>query len=192
MNRCMALTPSRMLDLGTPLPEFSLPDTRTGTVVASRELLGKPAVVAFICNHCPYVKHIREALADFGRFCAASGVAMVAISSNDAVAYPDDAPERLAEEARRIGYPFPVLHDESQAVARAFHAVCTPEFYVFDRGGKLAYRGQFDDSRPDNGRPLTGRDLRAAVGALLEGARPSAEQTPSIGCSIKWKAGAEG
>jgi peroxiredoxin len=185
----MTATPSRMLDLGSPLPEFSLPDTRSGAIVSSADLLGKPAVVAFICNHCPYVKHLQAGLTEFGRFCGASGVAMVGISSNDATAYPDDAPERLAAEAERLGYPFPVLYDENQAVAQAFQAVCTPEFYLFERDGRLAYRGQFDDSRPGNGRPVTGSDLRAAVESLLAGQRPPAEQRPSVGCSIKWKPG---
>ena len=176
-----------MLPLETPLPTFSLPDTVSGRVVSSGELLGKPAVVAFICNHCPYVKHIRAELARFGRDCAARGVAMVAVSSNDAATYPDDAPDMMTREARDAGYVFPYLYDESQAVARAFHAACTPDLYVFDRDGRLAYRGQFDDARPKNDAPVTGRDVRAAVDALLAGQRPAATQTPSIGCNIKWR-----
>jgi peroxiredoxin len=183
----MAATASRMIELGTPLPEFSLLDTRTRSPVASTDLLGKPTVVAFICNHCPYVKHLQPALVEFGRYCAQAGVAMVAISSNDATSYPDDAPDRLGSEARRLGYPFPVLYDESQTVALAFGAVCTPDFYLFDRDGRLAYRGQFDDSRPGNGRPVTGADLRSAVSAIVGGKQPSEIQKPSLGCSIKWK-----
>jgi peroxiredoxin len=180
--------PSTMLPLETPLPAFTLPDTVTGAQVSSRDLAGKPAVVVFICNHCPYVKHIREALARFGRDCRERGVGMVAISSNDVTTHPDDAPDKMAEEARAFDYTFPYLFDESQDVARAFHAACTPDFYLFDRDGKLAYRGQFDDSRPRSSIPVTGRDLRAAVDALLAGDRPSADQIPSIGCGIKWRA----
>lgn len=185
----MARTPSNMLALGTPLPEFQLPDTVSSTLVSSTDLLGKPGVVIFICNHCPFVKHIRTGLADFGRFCRDSGVNMVAISSNDAATYPDDSPENMAREARDAGYTFPYLYDESQDVASAFRAACTPDLYVFDEDGKLAYRGQFDDSRPGNGVPVTGKDARAAVQALLNGEAPSEEQKPSIGCNIKWKPG---
>jgi peroxiredoxin len=180
--------PSNMLPLGTALPSFRLVDTVSGRTVASEELLGRPSVVAFICNHCPYVKHIRAGLAEFGRFCAERGVALVAVSSNDVASYPDDAPDKLAAEAKSAGYAFPYLFDETQSVARAFDAACTPEFYVFDATGKLAYRGQFDDSRPKNDVPVTGADVRAALEALLTGGKPSAEQKPSVGCSIKWKA----
>ncbi len=180
--------PSNMLPLGTALPSFRLVDTVSGRTVASEELLGRPSVVAFICNHCPYVKHIRAGLAEFGRFCAERGVALVAVSSNDVASYPDDAPDKMAAEAMSAGYAFPYLFDETQSVARAFDAACTPEFYVFDATGKLAYRGQFDDSRPKNDVPVTGADVRAALEALLTGGKPSAEQKPSVGCSIKWKA----
>ena len=180
--------PSNMLPLGTPLPHFSLPDTVSGRTVASTELAGKANVVAFICNHCPYVKHIRQGLAEFGRYCAERGVPLVAISSNDPTSHPDDGPREMAAEARAAGYGFPYLFDESQAIARAFNAACTPEFYVFGADGKLAYRGQFDASRPKNAVPVTGSDLRAAVDALLAGKSPSGDQIPSIGCSIKWRA----
>jgi peroxiredoxin len=180
---------SSMLELGTALPAFSLPDTVSGRTVSSSELSGKPSVVTFICNHCPYVKRIRQGLAEFGRYCAERGVAIVAISSNDPGTYPDDAPDKMALEAKSAGYSFPYLFDDSQAVAKAFQAVCTPEFYVFDAGGKLAYRGRFDDATPKNDAPVTGRDAREAVDALLAGKQPSADQRPSIGCSIKWKAG---
>ena len=187
----MAATPSRMVLLGTPRPVFSLPDTASGETFDSRSLDGKPSVVIFICNHCPYVKHIRSGLADFGRFCAERDVPMVAISSNDANTHPDDGPERMADEAVQAGYVFPYLHDESQAVARAFDARCTPDLYIFDRDGKLAYRGQFDDARPQSPVPVTGQDARAAVDALLIGQAPAAHQKPSIGCGIKWKPGNE-
>jgi len=183
----MARTPSRMLPLGTNIPEFSLPDTVSGTLVASASLFGKPAVVFFICNHCPFVKHIRTGLAEFGRYCRDRGVGMVAISSNDALAYPADAPPAMAAEAKDAGYVFPYLYDESQAVARAFDAACTPDLYIFDRHGKLAYRGQFDGARPGNELPVTGHDARAAVEALLAGGAPTHDQVPSIGCNIKWK-----
>ena len=179
---------SNMLPLGTPLPRFSLPDTVSGKTVASSELVGKVGVVAFLCNHCPYVKHIRSGIAEFGRYAAERGVGFVAVSSNDPAAYPDDAPEQMAVEARSAGYAFPYLFDETQEIARAFNAACTPEFYVFGTDGKLAYRGQFDAARPKNDAPVTGSDVRAAVDALLAGKVPNSDQIPSIGCSIKWKA----
>ncbi len=184
----MAATPSRMVALGTAMPAFSLPDTVSGKVVDSSSLAGKPSVVIFICNHCPFVKHIRAGLADFGRFCRDRGVPMVAISSNDVTAYPDDAPEAMAREAAQADYVFPYLYDESQTVAKAFDARCTPDLFIFGTDGRMAYRGQFDDARPSNDIPVTGRDARAAVDALLGGKLPSAEQKASIGCSIKWKA----
>jgi len=183
-----------MLPIGTLMPSFSLPDVRDGEarrLVASSDLSGRSAVIAFICNHCPYVKHIRSELAAFGRECQARGVGMVAISSNDAIAYPADGPEAMAEEARTYGYVFPYLFDEDQSVAQLFHAACTPDFYLFDAAGTLAYRGQFDDSRPSNGKPVTGADLRAARDAVLAGHPPSSQQRPSIGCNIKWKPGHE-
>jgi len=178
---------SSMLPLGTTMPSFTLPDTVSGRAVSSQSLAGKPSVVIFICNHCPYVKHIRGALADFGRaYAGRAGV--VAISANDPVTYPDDSPQAMAREAADAGYTFPYLFDGTQAVAKAFHAVCTPDLYIFDAAGKLAYRGQFDDSRPKNGVAATGKDARAAVDALLAGQAPPATQVPSIGCSIKWRA----
>ena len=176
-----------MLPLGTKIPEFSLPDTVSGETVRSASLAGKPAVVFFICNHCPFVKHIRAGIADFGRYCREQGVGMVAISSNDAAAYPADAPPAMASEAKDAGYVFPYLYDESQAVARAFDAACTPDLYIFDAQGALAYRGQFDGARPGNEVPVTGRDARAAVAALLRGESPAVDQIPSIGCNIKWR-----
>jgi len=187
----MAATPSRMVSLGTTMPAFTLPDTISGKLLESAVLAGRPSVVIFICNHCPYVKLIQAGLADFGRFCREKNVPMVAISSNDANKYPDDAPAAMAEEAARAGYVFPYLYDESQAVAKAFDARCTPDLFIFDSSGKLAYRGQFDDARPGNGLPVTGADARAAVEALLTGQRPAALQKASIGCNVKWKPGNE-
>jgi peroxiredoxin len=180
---------STMLPLGTPAPDFRLPDT-DGKLVARDDFRDAPGLlVMFICNHCPYVQHIRSGLAAFGRDYRARGLAIVAINSNDVASYQDDSPERMADEKRRVGYTFPYLYDESQAVAKAYHAACTPDFFLFDRDRRLVYRGQFDDSRPSNDRPATGADLRAAADAVL-GAKPvSGEQRPSIGCSIKWKRG---
>lgn len=183
----MARTPSTMLELGTHAPEFALPDTH-GRLVRLSDFESSPAlVVVFMCNHCPFVIHIREELAAFGREMRARGVAMVGINSNDAVAYPDDRPERMREEASAHGYVFPYLYDESQDVAKAYRAACTPDFYLFDRERRLVYRGQFDDSRPGSEVPVTGADLRAAVDALLSGAGIPPGQKPSIGCNIKWR-----
>ncbi|HEX4341425.1 MAG TPA: thioredoxin family protein [Polyangiaceae bacterium] len=180
---------SNMLELGTPLPEFALPDTTSGVSVAATTLVGNVTVVAILCNHCPYVKHIQRELAAFGRDCAAKGVKLVGISSNDVASYPEDGPEKMAEEARRAGYSFPYLYDADQSAAKLFRAACTPEFYVFDTAGKLAYRGRFDETTPKTGGKATGADARAAVEALLAGKSPAADQKPSIGCSIKWKEG---
>ena len=184
----MAAVNSTMLPLGTAAPDFSLPDTN-GRTVSLSDYKGKPLVVMFICNHCPYVLHIREGLAQFGRDHQSRGAAVVAISANDAVSYPQDSPAQMKTEAEQAGYIFPYLHDETQAVAKAYRAACTPDFYVFDKQHKLAYRGQFDDSRPGNGQPVTGKDLRAALDAVLAGAPVSPTQKPSIGCNIKWKRG---
>lgn len=183
----MARTPSTMRELGTPLPSFGLPNAATDQLVQSTDWAGRVVVVAFICNHCPFVVHLKKDLAAFGRNCQERDVVMVAISSNDVETYPADSPELMKADAQEFGYVFPYLYDESQAVARAFDAACTPDFFVFDREGKLAYRGQFDDSRPGNNVPVTGTDLRNAVDALLAGGQPSVEQKPSIGCNIKWK-----
>jgi peroxiredoxin len=187
----MALTPSTMLELGTSLPGFRLPDP-AGKVVGSDDFRDSPALlVAFICNHCPYVKHLRVELAQFAKDYQGSGLAMVAINSNDVANYPDDSPAKMAEEVEQAGYVFPYLYDESQEVAKAYRAACTPEFYLFDADRRLVYRGQFDDSRPESGRPVTGADLRSAVDALLAGRPLEPDQTPSIGCNIKWKPGNE-
>lgn len=176
-----------MRELGTVLPAFALPDTVSGETFATEALQGKLVVIAFICNHCPFVVHLKPALAAFGRECQELGVEMLAISSNDVAGYPQDGPELMAVDAKEFGYPFPYLYDATQAVARAFDAACTPDFFVFDRAGALRYRGQFDDSRPGNGKPVTGNDLRDAVRALTRGELPSEVQKPSIGCNIKWR-----
>lgn len=187
----MALTPSTMLPLGTPAPDFSLLDTE-GKLKQCDDFKGaKGFLVLFICNHCPYVKHINEGLVAFARDYMPKGLAIVAISSNDPAKYPDDAPAKMAEYKARLGYPFPYLYDESQAVAKAYRAACTPDIFLFGSDMKLVYRGQFDASRPGNGKPVTGADLRAATDALLAGRSISAEQVPSMGCNIKWKVGNE-
>jgi peroxiredoxin len=187
----MALTPSTMLELGTEAPDFRLPDP-AGREVSRDDFRGAPALlVAFLCNHCPYVQHIREGFARFAVEYQAKGLAIVAISSNDVASHPDDAPPRMAEEARRFGYVFPYLFDETQAVAKAYRAACTPDFFLFDASRKLVYRGQFDGSRPGNRIPVTGADLRAAADAALGGRAPGADQKPSLGCNIKWKPGNE-
>ncbi|TVQ33166.1 MAG: thioredoxin family protein [Phycisphaeraceae bacterium] len=188
----MAATPSTMIPLGTPMPSFSLPDTVSGGMVTAADVRGgRGVVVAFICNHCPFVKHLREGLAEFGRWCDEKGVKMVAISSNNIETHPDDSPEKMKAEAKQAGYTFPYLYDESQEVAKSFSAACTPDFFLFDGKGKLYYRGQFDESRPNNGMPVTGADLRAAVEALVAGTAAPEDQKPSIGCNIKWKSGNE-
>jgi peroxiredoxin len=185
----MALTPSTMAPLGTRAPDFRLPDT-DGRPVSLSDLAAAPALlVAFLCNHCPYVKHVRGAFARLAREYQGRGVAVVGINSNDAAAYPDDSPARMKEEKAAAGYTFPYLHDESQDVARAYRAACTPDFFVFDRGRRLVYRGQMDASRPGNDRPNDGADLRAALDAVLAGKAPAPEQTPSEGCNIKWRPG---
>jgi peroxiredoxin len=187
----MALTPSTMLPLGTTAPDFQLPDTN-GKLVSASDFKNAPALlVIFMCNHCPYVIHIRQGLAQLGRDYQSKGVAMIGINSNDAVNYPADNPARMKDETRTAGYTFPYLFDESQLVAKAYHAACTPDIYLFDARHKLVYRGQFDDSRPGNGVPVTAKDLRVALDAVLAGKPVSATQTPSMGCNIKWKAGNE-
>ncbi|HEV2319830.1 MAG TPA: thioredoxin family protein [Verrucomicrobiae bacterium] len=185
----MALTPSTMLPLGTAAPDFELPDTN-GERVSLAKFKGAPALLVwFICNHCPYVKHIRSGLAQFARDYASKGVAIVAINSNDIESYPDDSPAKMREEVKAAGFTFPYLYDETQSVAKAYRAACTPDIYLFDKNQKLVYRGQFDDSRPGNGAPVTGKDLRAGLEAVLTGKPVSPIQKPSMGCNIKWKAG---
>jgi thiol-disulfide isomerase/thioredoxin len=185
----MARTPSTMLmALGAPAPHFELPDA-AGHRVSLAGYRGKPLLVMFICNHCPYVKHLREGIAAFARDYGPRGLGIVAINSNDAEQYPDDSPAAMAAEAKAAGYTFPYLVDESQEVAQAYQAACTPDFFLFDAGHRLAYRGQFDGSRPQNGAPVSGADLRRATDAVLAGETPATEQRASLGCNIKWKAG---
>jgi len=187
----MVRTPSTMLTLGTTAPGFSLPNV-DGSTVGLDDVAGpRGTVVMFICNHCPFVKHVADQLAALGRDYLAHGIGFVAISSNDVSSHPSDSPEQMVHEAELRGYPFPYLYDETQEVARAYRAACTPDFFVFDGDRKLAYRGQLDASRPGNSLPVTGADLRAALDALAAGRRPSADQHPSIGCNIKWKPGQE-
>ena len=180
-----------MLPLGTAAPDFKLPDTN-GKIVSLADSKNAPALlVLFICNHCPYVKHIRTGLAQLARDYTTKGAAIVAINSNDVANYPDDSPARMKEEVKSAGYIFPYLYDETQAVAKAYRAACTPDIYLFDKNQKLVYRGQLDDSRPNSGVPVTGKDLRAALDAVLAGKPVSPNQKASMGCNIKWKAGNE-
>ncbi len=180
-----------MLPLGTTAPDFRLPDT-AGKSVALADFQGKPALlVIFMCNHCPYVKHIAGGLAQLARDYLPRGAAIVGINANDVANYPDDSPAKMAQEAKSVGYIFPYLHDESQAVAKAYRAACTPDIFLFDRDRRLVYRGQFDDSRPGNNVPVTGKDLRAALDAVLAGQPVAGDQKASIGCNIKWKRGNE-
>jgi peroxiredoxin len=177
-----------MVELGTQPTDFRLPDVVTGKMVALADVRGPKGLLAmFICRHCPFVKHVQDELARIGRDYARSGIGIVAISSNDAVSHPDDRPESLAEMAREAGFTFPYLYDESQEIARAYDAQCTPDFFLYDDAGRLAYRGQLDDSRPGNGVPVTGKDLRSAMDALVAGKPVNRDQRPSIGCNIKWK-----
>jgi peroxiredoxin len=186
----MARRTSRMLALGTTAPPFALPDTATGRTVSLDSFASSPALlVAFICNHCPFVKHLLDGFVAFAREFEARGLAVVAISSNDAASYPADAPGEMARLATLKGFTFPYLYDESQQVASAYEAICTPDFFLFDRDRRLVYRGQFDPSRPGNGIAVSGADLRAACDALLSGKPLPGEQQPSVGCSIKWRAG---
>jgi len=183
----MALTESTMLELGTTAPDFALPDVVSGKTVRRDDFRGqKGLLVMFICTHCPYVKHIEKGLARLGADYAGK-LGIVAISSNDAENYPDDRPEGLKKQAQELSFSFPYLYDESQAIARAYDAACTPDIYLFDKDFKLVYRGQFDASRPGNGIPVTGKDLRSALDAVLRGEKPGADQKASIGCNIKWK-----
>lgn len=188
----MARRQSRMLALGTAAPRFALRDAVSGRTIKLDEFVSSSALlVAFICNHCPFVKHILDGFVAFARDFAPRGLAIVAISSNDVASYPADAPEEMKRIAESKGFTFPYLHDESQEVAKACQAVCTPDFFLFDRERRLVYRGQFDGSRPSNRIPVTGSDLRTAADALLSGRALPQEQTPSVGCSIKWKPGQE-
>ncbi len=185
----MVKTASTMLPLGTTAPAFSLPDTSGKTVSLADFAQGKGFVVIFMCNHCPFVIHIRDELVKFAKEYQKKGIGVVAINSNDVAHYPDDSPARMAEDARKYGYTFPYLNDETQEVAQAYTAACTPDIFLFNQDRKLVYRGQFDSSRPESGIPVTGTDLRAACDALLAGKPVSDKQRASIGCNIKWKSG---
>ena len=184
----MALTPSTMLALGTPAPNFSLPDVVSGKTISLDTFKGKKALlVMFICQHCPYVQHVKDELAKLGKDYASKDVGIVAVSANDAEKYPDDSPSALKKMTQTLGFTFPFVYDETQATAKAYTAACTPDFFLFDANCKLVYRGQLDDSRPGNGKPVTGRDLRAAIDAVLAGKPVNPDQRASIGCNIKWK-----
>ena len=188
----MALVPSTMLALGTPAPDFSLPEPATGRTVSLADFGGASALlVAFLSNHCPFVKHVAGHFAGLVSDYQGRGVAVVGVNANDVANYPDDSPEKMKEEVARRGYTFPYLFDESQEVAKAYRAACTPDFFLFDGERELAYRGQYDASRPSLSTPVTGADLRVALEAVLAGGAPSPEQVPSVGCNIKWKAGGE-
>jgi peroxiredoxin len=185
----MALTPSTMLALGTEAPDFRLPDASGRWVELADFRPAQALLVAFWCNHCPYVQHVREGFVRFATEYQEKGVAIVAINSNDATTHPDDAPAAMRHEIERFGFSFPYLVDETQAIAKAYRAACTPDFFLFDGARKLVYRGQFDASRPGNATPVTGADLRAACDALLAGHEVATDQKPSIGCNVKWKRG---
>ena len=187
----MVRTPSTMLPLGTIAPDFELPNV-DGRILDYPAVAGaQGTLVMFICNHCPFVKHVADRLATLGRECMPRGIGFVAISSNDVSSHPADSPEQMVREAEDRGYPFPYLYDDTQEVAKAYHAACTPDFFLFDAARRLVYRGQLDPSRPGGEVPVTGRDLRGAIDALLAGKPPVADQIPSIGCNIKWKPGNE-
>lgn len=186
----MALTASTMLPLGTAAPDFALPDTVSGRMITLADFRDRPALlVMFICQHCPFVKHIQDHLAQIGRDYSPQALGIVAISANDVEHYPHDSPAHLKTMAESLGFTFPVCYDETQAVAQAYTAACTPDFFLFDGDRRLVYRGQLDDSRPSNGQPVTGADLRGAIAALLQNQPISPDQKPSIGCNIKWKPG---
>jgi peroxiredoxin len=186
----MVLTASKMLALGTIAPDFHLPDTVSGQNVSLKALQSPMAtVIMFICNHCPYVKHIQHALVQLANHYQSEGIAFIAINSNDVSQYPEDAPDKMTEVAQKWAYPFPYLYDESQTVARAYQAVCTPDFYIFDKALRCVYRGQMDGARPGNTIDPNGQDIRAALNNILQGLPVNPDQTPSIGCNIKWKEG---
>jgi peroxiredoxin len=188
----MAKTTSTMLALGTAAPEFKLPDVVSGETISLATFSGSKALlVMFICQHCPFVKHVQLELAKIGRDYRNLPLGIVAISANDVANYPDDSPTKLQQMAQELHFNFPVCYDQSQAVSKSYAAACTPDFFLFDDSNKLVYRGQLDDSRPSNGIPVTGQDLRQAINAVLQDQEPSGEQKPSIGCNIKWKSGNE-
>ena len=184
----MALTPSNMLPLGTEAPHFELWDSVSDSMKTLNNLKGtKGTLILFICNHCPFVIHINEALVALANTLENKGISMIAISSNDAITYPQDGPEQMQKHAKKFNYPFPYLYDETQAIAKAYDAACTPDFYLFDSSLKLTYRGQLDDSRPGNGLPVDGHDLKHAINCLIKNTANTRPQKPSIGCNIKWR-----
>ncbi|MBO8165080.1 MAG: thioredoxin family protein [Brevibacillus sp.] len=184
----MALTESNMFPLGSTAPAFTLPDVVSGKTVSLEQLRSpKATVIMFVCNHCPYVKHVQNQLVKLANDYIPKGISFIAISANDAEQYPDDSPEKMREVAEQLGYPFPYLYDETQEVAKAYQAACTPDFYIFDGDLACVYRGQLDDSRPGNNLPVTGEHIRTALDQLLAGQPVTVEQKPSIGCNIKWK-----
>lgn len=187
----MVRTPSTMLPLGTPAPDFALPNVDGRTIAFADAAGPKGTLVMFICNHCPFVKHVADQLAALGRDCLPRGIGVVAISSNDVSSHPADSPEQMVHEAEQRGYVFPYLYDETQEVAHAYHAACTPDFFLFDGDRRLVYRGQLDGSRPGNDIPVTGADLRAAIDTVVAGRPVATDQRPSLGCNIKWKPGNE-
>lgn len=187
----MARTPSTMLELGTQAPDFSLPEPATGQIVSLSDFKDKPILIVFACNHCPFVLHIIESFIDYTRRFHAHGLSVIMINANDVENYPDDSPEKMIELGQQYGFSFPYLYDEDQQVASAYQAACTPDFFLFDQQHQLVYRGQFDGARPGNNIPVTGEDLASATDALLSDEPISAEQQPSLGCNIKWKAGNE-
>lgn len=184
----MALTPSSMMPIGTEAPNFSLPDTVSGHSLGLQDIRGdKGTLIMFICNHCPFVKHVEDGLIVLGNDYQGTGLGMAAISSNDAIQYPDDSPKAMGERAKAKHYPFPYLYDETQDVTRRYDATCTPDFFLFDAQLRCVYRGQLDDSRPNNGIAVSGKDLRAAIDALLANQSLPIDQKPSVGCNIKWR-----
>ena len=184
----MAATPSNMLPLGFIAPSFSLYDTISGKEQTLDSLISEKAtVIMFISNHCPFVKHVNDQLVKLANDYFPKGISFIAIGSNDVLNYPEDSPEKMKEYAQRLKYPFPYLYDESQEIAKAYDAACTPDFYIFDKDKKCVYRGQLDDSRPGNGKPVTGKDIREALDAILNNTTINPDQRPSIGCNIKWK-----
>ena len=185
----MAETASTMLELGSLAPDFSLADTNGKNDIRDAAMGERGLLMIFMCNHCPYVIHLREELARLGKDYMAKGFGVVAVNANDVETHPVDSPKKMAQEVKKSGYTFAYLYDETQEVAKAYHAACTPDFFLFDQNKKLVYRGQLDDSRPGNGQPVTGEDLRGAMDALLAGGPISSKQIPSMGCNIKWKAG---
>lgn len=188
----MAMTSSTMIPLGTKAPDFNLPDVVSGKTFSLASFAGKKGLlVMFICRHCPFVQHVKQELARLGKDYANQDLGIIAISANDAANFPDDLPEKLKAMARELDFTFPLCYDESQETAKSYTAACTPDFFLFDANRKLVYRGQLDESRPTNGKPVTGRDLRAAMDAVMAGKQVNPNQTPSIGCNIKWKQGNE-